>query len=231
MIIYCAENRINGKKYVGQTAKSLYQRIKKHEKCIKRNSKSPFYRALYKYGKESFDWYVLKRCSDKKDLNESEIYFINNLKTTVPNGYNISLGGTGGAIRYGPHTLKTKKKISKSVYKAMHDVIVIQRKKQGWDNYLLLHRDEVKQRVKKQWKNRKFRLKAKDRLRKRWSIKKNKKIQSLRSKRFWKNKQNRIIHSLKMKSLWKDRAYIKKAKLGMHKYWKSYEKQKNQTGA
>lgn len=52
MIIYCATNKINGKRYIGQTIMSMHKRHQAHEfQAFKNESNFPFYKALRKYGK------------------------------------------------------------------------------------------------------------------------------------------------------------------------------------
>jgi group I intron endonuclease len=97
MIVYCVTNKINGKIYIGQSTKTLQQRRRKHLKSINQNINLPFYRALKKYGKDNFEWVILKECSSKKELDETEIYYIRSLKSNDEHyGYNRSTGGEGG---------------------------------------------------------------------------------------------------------------------------------------
>lgn len=101
-IIYCAENNINGKSYIGQTIRTLEQRKNSHMKC---KSNYYFHNALHKY--DDWNWFVLQEyeCEDiQQALNKAEIYYIeafNSFKT----GYNMTKGG-GGVSGY---KWKTKK--------------------------------------------------------------------------------------------------------------------------
>lgn len=114
MIVYCAKNLINGKKYVGYTSKSLEERIKGHLRSSRnKNNKHYFYlfkSALRKYGIISFEWSVLYECSSIKECCEKEKFYINKFDTISPNGYNLTEGGNGGI-----QSEETKSKISKSV--------------------------------------------------------------------------------------------------------------------
>ena len=92
--IYCFENSINGKKYIGQSI-DLEKRYKEHKNnhlnpnyC---NYNSKFYRALRKYGFENFKYSILSECS-QSDLNFQEQYFIT-LYDSKNNGYNSTEGG------------------------------------------------------------------------------------------------------------------------------------------
>ena len=83
--IYCVENIINGKKYVGK-------------RVVKNNIKDNSYlgsgliikNAIKKYGIDNFHREILCECDNKEELEENEIYYIGVLNTTYPNGYNIS---------------------------------------------------------------------------------------------------------------------------------------------
>ncbi|HRT03206.1 MAG TPA: GIY-YIG nuclease family protein [Candidatus Diapherotrites archaeon] len=54
-IIYCAENLLNGKRYIGQTIKSLAKRKSRHHsEAFIFNKSGKFYDALRKYGWDNF---------------------------------------------------------------------------------------------------------------------------------------------------------------------------------
>lgn len=98
-IIYCATNKVNGKKYIGQTRNNLEVRKSNHMsdfKVFKRTKpNSKFYRAMDKYGWDSFEWSVLEEGISVEDLNEREIEYIREFKTyNSEYGYNMTLGGT-----------------------------------------------------------------------------------------------------------------------------------------
>ena len=116
MIVYKATNKVNGKSYIGYTTKSLEERKKTHfYKSKNKSDKHYFYlfkKALRKYGFESFEWSIICECSNIEECCSSEIFFIKNLNTISPNGYNLTEGGNGGI-----QSIETKKKISNSVKK------------------------------------------------------------------------------------------------------------------
>jgi len=93
--IYCYTNKVNGKKYIGQTNNP--ERRKREHRSNAFNPKSkdrniPFYNAIRKYGIESFDYEVLLETDTP---NEDEIRLIKQYRT-VEEGYNISQGGQEG---------------------------------------------------------------------------------------------------------------------------------------
>lgn len=88
--IYVIENGITGKLYVGQTKnpdqRKRYQFSRFTHSRLLRN-------ALAKYGQDNFDFVLLERCSSLSDLSSREIYWIAELNTLAPNGYNLTDGG------------------------------------------------------------------------------------------------------------------------------------------
>ena len=97
--IYMYTNKINNKKYVGQT-KNLSDRHRRHvqtsfNKNAKRDYNTPFHRAIRKYGIENFEIKILaENIETQEKLNEYEIFFIKRYKTlNIQNGYNVAEGG------------------------------------------------------------------------------------------------------------------------------------------
>ena len=94
MGIYCFTNKVNGKKYVGQSL-SIESRFNSHKNCHLNERyngyDTKFYRALRKYGFDNFDFCVLEECS-KEELNNREKYYIS-LFDSFNSGYNSSDGG------------------------------------------------------------------------------------------------------------------------------------------
>jgi group I intron endonuclease len=91
MIVYKIKNIVNDKAYIGQTTRSVEVRWKEH-KNDKRACRALF-RAICKYGAENFTVYVLCQCNSIEELNEKEKFYINELNSIVPNGYNLRTGG------------------------------------------------------------------------------------------------------------------------------------------
>ena len=87
--IYMYTNKINGKKYIGQTVRPLYRR---HSQHLSQHD-TYFDRALAKYGRENFELEVLEdNISDEEELNKKEEYYIAKYDT-FNNGYNLNRGG------------------------------------------------------------------------------------------------------------------------------------------
>lgn len=89
--IYKITNSINGKIYIGKTYKTIEQRFKEHFKDSKRYKNRPLYRAINKYGIESFKIEVIEKTNTPE---EREKYWIQHFNS-YHNGYNATLGGDG----------------------------------------------------------------------------------------------------------------------------------------
>lgn len=108
--IYLRPNLLNGKKYVGQ-ATDLKDRQSRWNNLNQPYAGPLINRARAKYGLDAFGFEILKECEDE-ELNYWEMYYIKELNTKTPNGYNLTDGG-GGHRGYVPSE-ETKRKISES---------------------------------------------------------------------------------------------------------------------
>lgn len=111
MCIYLRTNLINGKQYVGQTIdfdRREYDWL--HET---KYAGTYINNARNKYGTENFKTKALKECHTQEELNYWEQYYIKELNTKFPNGYNLNDGG-GGNSGY-KLTQEQKNKLSESL--------------------------------------------------------------------------------------------------------------------
>lgn len=108
--IYVIENDINEKLYIGQTT-DLKTRIRKHF-CNNRRD-TVLGCAIRKYGSEHFDLVLLETCYSQIELDKKEIFWIRELNTKVPNGYNLLSGGSVNA----QHSEETKRKMREARYR------------------------------------------------------------------------------------------------------------------
>ena len=91
-VIYKLTNLKNGKIYVGQTVQ-FKKRMNHH-----RHSKQPGVdAAIRKYGWENFSVEILEECPEEM-LDEREIFWIAELNSMFPNGYNLTSGGNAKRI-------------------------------------------------------------------------------------------------------------------------------------
>lgn len=105
--IYMITNKMNNKKYIGQ---SVNIKRRKSEHFTKHCNKMVISNAIFKHGKENFDFEVLEEC-DESQLNELEIKYITEYKSNNREfGYNVDNGGNGT----GKMSEETKQKIKKS---------------------------------------------------------------------------------------------------------------------
>lgn len=100
-IIYSYRNKLNNKKYIGQTTRPKQRKWEHHCHAFTRGSNKHFYNAIKKYGWEMFEYTVLEEYNFesfeelKAKLNEREMFFINEYHTMDKKyGYNISIGGS-----------------------------------------------------------------------------------------------------------------------------------------
>lgn len=101
MIVYCYTNKLNGKKYIGITSRSLDEREKSHlYEAYNKNLSTynvPFKRAIRKYGIDNFDKAILYVCDSFDEACEKEKFYIEKYKTYYKyknsNGYNATIGG------------------------------------------------------------------------------------------------------------------------------------------
>ena len=111
--IYCIENLVNHKKYIGQS-NNVYYRWKQHKYELNCGTHDNDYlqKAWNKYGEDNFIFYVIEFCDIDK-LNECEIYYIEFYNTFLnkENGYNLTSGGQANK-KYSPDVCD---KISKSL--------------------------------------------------------------------------------------------------------------------
>jgi group I intron endonuclease len=100
--IYKITNMVNRKVYIGQST-NIKRRWKDHKKdAFWENNPEyeyPLYRAMRKYGIDSFSFEVIEECS-KEELNEKEKLYIAQYDS-YKNGYNQTEGGDSGV-----HNLK-----------------------------------------------------------------------------------------------------------------------------
>ena len=114
-VIYKITNLLNGKMYVGKRVKST----EKFNKSSYYGSGICITNAIKKYGKDNFKREIICECQNSNELNNRERFWIKELNTFTPRGYNIHSGGfggsNGGSNRGRKWSLEHRKKISETL--------------------------------------------------------------------------------------------------------------------
>lgn len=149
--VYCHTNKINGKKYIGQTCQNPPEKrwrddgqpYKGRNKNTGEYMQGKFARAIDKYGWENFEHEILKTGLTSQEADQWESYYIS-FFDSIKNGYNLTTGGkefkktsesrkkqSERMIRekhfnYGKHlSQETREKISKSQIRRKQDPEVV----------------------------------------------------------------------------------------------------------
>lgn len=148
--IYKITNINNGMMYVGQTVKERpTDRFSQHKYLANHLDKdsgiSYLHRAMAKEGSSNFQFEIIEEV-DNDLLNEREKYWISVLNTLVPNGYNLSEGGSGTPGYSRQQTIEERLKRQESNKKFFIDHPEA--------------RQEASERTKKLWENEEYRKKV-----------------------------------------------------------------------
>jgi group I intron endonuclease len=105
--IYCYENKINGKVYIGQTANTL--KIRRNNSYI---NSIHFNAAIKKYGIENFDSFIFAIVDNQEQADQEEIYWIAKMREVLgpDNVYNLANGGNIGVLKGYKMSEETKEK-------------------------------------------------------------------------------------------------------------------------
>lgn len=107
--IYLIVNKINDKKYVGQTTTTIENRARQHFSNYKNKRKYAINLAIEKYGKDNFTVKEIEKisCTSKRELqeklNEKEIFYIQEYQSIASeHGYNLDKGGASCSYFFKP---------------------------------------------------------------------------------------------------------------------------------
>lgn len=107
-IIYCHRNKINKKCYIGQTTRSVKERVGTNPSKSYCNNPE-FSKDIIKYGWENFETTLLETVEDNTALNDRETYWINSFKQEGIKLYNKCLKGTSNSRK----TILVKNRVTK----------------------------------------------------------------------------------------------------------------------
>jgi len=111
-IIYMIRNKVNDKKYIGQTIQKLKERSIWTKASVSGHYQNNphLISSINKYGFENFERMWIDVAHNQKELNEKEDFYIRKYNTIIDkNGYNMKYGGAKGK-----HSKELKQKISRS---------------------------------------------------------------------------------------------------------------------
>ncbi len=95
-LVYLIRCSKNGKAYVGQTTKTVFSRWNQHLRSGKCRLLA---RAIAKFGPEAFEVAVLDYAEDLDELNSLENFWVSELGSVAPGGYNLMEGGGSAGKR------------------------------------------------------------------------------------------------------------------------------------
>lgn len=149
MIIYIIENLENGKCYIGQTTRTLEERFREHCGNSKTSVSPKLKNAIKKYTPCCFSMEPIweGECTQEV-LDNLETEFIKKYNTLHPNGYNLTLGGSGGKHSDVTKNLLSQK--SKKMWEEKGDQLRKERKERGMS---LESREKISQSLKDMFKN------------------------------------------------------------------------------
>lgn len=97
MIVYCILNKINNKRYIGQTRNKLSRRYSGG--FWKKPSNEYLKNSIEKYGIINFELSILQECNSLEELDYWETYYIDFYNTSDRlYGYNLTMGGNDHKI-------------------------------------------------------------------------------------------------------------------------------------
>ena len=104
--IYMIKCLCNGKAYVGQTRRTLHERMRQHLRSADQGVPTRLYHAMRKYGKANFIVGIVEDNIHKDELNNREVYYVAQFNT-----YNSGYNATAGGDNVGVFTEERKQKI------------------------------------------------------------------------------------------------------------------------
>lgn len=143
MLVYLVTNKINGKRYVGQTSQSLQRRWNRHKSPMNHRRSSYLFNVICKYGANVFEVKPLVIVGTKQEMDYYEQELIKIWDLRNPNkGYNLTDGG-GGMLGF-KLSEETKQKMSQHVKSEQHCLRISEAKKGNKSRLGMSHTEETK---------------------------------------------------------------------------------------
>jgi group I intron endonuclease len=110
--LYCYQNKINGKVYIGQTV-DLKDRDRKH--TFSDAMYMPIDRAILKYGRDEFSLWIIDQVATQQEADDYEIDMIAKMRKELGREYVYNVSDGGGAPMKGKkHSAASIKKMSEA---------------------------------------------------------------------------------------------------------------------
>jgi group I intron endonuclease len=139
--VYKITNVVNGKVYVGSSARELLRRIRGHLKDLNsgKHRNRHLQSAWNKYGKSKFVFSILERCAPNDCLTREQCWI--NLLKSSDQRYGYNLCPTAGSMYGYRHTEESKKKMADTQNRKLQDPNELARRKE------VMNHPEVKARI------------------------------------------------------------------------------------
>ena len=164
MAVYCITNKVTGKSYIGKSVGCVKDRWKAHIKDMRNTSY--ICKSLRKHGRDAFTFEVIDLAETKEQLSYKEQFWIEQNKTLVPNGYNLTTGGENTRA-----TKALKRKFSKAAKNRFADeserLAQSERIKRSWTPELRKAKSEI---AKKQFSDPEMRKLTGTKSRESWAV-------------------------------------------------------------
>lgn len=105
--IYKITNKKTGKAYIGKTEHTARKRFVSHLRNARLGIDTHLYKSIRLHGVSAFDVEEIECCPNEV-LNEREKFWIEHFDT-FKNGYNMTIGGTGGDVSWSENYQKAMK--------------------------------------------------------------------------------------------------------------------------
>lgn len=155
MLVYLVTNKIDGKRYVGQTSQPLQKRWNRHKSPMNHRRSSYLFNAICKHGVDAFEINPLVIVGTKQEMDyyERELIRIWDLRNPEK-GYNLTDGG-GGMLGF-KLSDETKSRMAAHVKTDEHRARISEAKLGNKSRLGMKHSEETKKRMSLVAKGRKF---------------------------------------------------------------------------